>query len=127
MGNAQVGAVVVGAGIAGLAAALELQSAGCDVLVVDPSDRPGGVMRTDHRKGFVVESGPNTAAVNAAMLEFLNRRGLAGGMLRAAPASRKRFVYRGGALVRVPDSLLRLAGTPLLSVRAKARVLTEPF
>jgi protoporphyrinogen/coproporphyrinogen III oxidase len=127
MGNAQVGAIVVGAGIAGLAAALELQSAGCDVLVVDPSDRPGGVMRTDHRKGFVVESGPNTAAVNAAMLEFLTRRGLAGSLLRAAPASRKRFLYRGGALVRVPDSLWGLAGTPLLSARAKARVLTEPF
>ena len=40
MGTAQVEAVVVGAGIAGLAAALELQSAGCDVFVADPSDRP---------------------------------------------------------------------------------------
>jgi protoporphyrinogen/coproporphyrinogen III oxidase len=127
MGTAQVGAVVVGAGIAGLAAALELQSAGCDVLVVDPSDRPGGVMRTDHRKGFVVESGPNTAAVDATMLDFLTRRGLAGGLLRAAPASRKRFLYRDGHLVRVPDSVWRLATTPLLSKRAKARVLTEPF
>jgi oxygen-dependent protoporphyrinogen oxidase len=127
MGTPQVGAIVVGAGIAGLAAALELQSAGCDVLVVDPSDRPGGVLRTDHRKGFVVESGPNTAAVDATMLDFLDRRALAGGLLRAAPASRKRFLFRGGRLVRVPDSVWRLATTPLLSARAKARVLTEPF
>jgi oxygen-dependent protoporphyrinogen oxidase len=127
MGTAQVEAVVVGAGIAGLAAALELQSAGCDVFVVDPSDRPGGVMRTDHRKGYVVESGPSTAIVRAPMLDFLSRRGLHDGLLRAAPASRKRFLYRGGRMVRVPDSPWRIARTPLLSGRAKLRALTEPF
>ena len=75
---------MVGAGIAGLAAALELQSAGCDVLVVDPSDRPGGVMRTDHRKGFVVESGPSTAIVRAPMLDFLAKRGLPAAPARGA-------------------------------------------
>jgi oxygen-dependent protoporphyrinogen oxidase len=127
MGTAQVEAVVVGAGIAGLAAALELQSAGCDVLVADPSDRPGGVMRTDHRKGYVTESGPATALVRGPMLDFLSRRGLHNGLLRAAPASRKRFLFRNGKLVRVPDSLWRIARTPLLSGRAKLRALTEPF
>jgi oxygen-dependent protoporphyrinogen oxidase len=127
MGTAQVEAVVVGAGIAGLAAALELQSAGCDVFVADPSDRPGGVMRTDHRKGFVVESGPSTAVVREPMLDFLTKRGLHKGLLRASPASRKRFLYRGGRMVRVPDSPWRIARTPLLSGRAKLRALTEPF
>jgi oxygen-dependent protoporphyrinogen oxidase len=127
MGTAQVEAVVVGAGVAGLAAALELQSAGCDVFVVDPSDRPGGVMRTDHRKGYVVESGPATALVRGPMLDFLSRRGLHNGLLRAAPASRKRYLYRGGRMIRVPDSPWRIAATPLLSKRAKLRALTEPF
>ena len=127
MGTAQVEAVVVGAGIAGLAAALELQSAGCDVFVVDPSDRPGGVMRTDHRKGYVTESGPATALVRGPMLDFLAKRGLDDGLLRAAPASRKRYLYRGGQMVRVPDSPWRIASTPLLSSRAKLRALTEPF
>ena len=127
MGTAQVEAVVVGAGIAGLAAALELQSAGCDVLVADPSDRPGGVMRTDHRKGYVTESGPATALVRGPMLDFLSKRGLHTGLLRAAPASRKRFLFRNGQMVRVPDSPFRIAGTPLLSTRAKLRALTEPL
>jgi oxygen-dependent protoporphyrinogen oxidase len=127
MGITEVEAVVVGAGIAGLAAALELQSAGCDVLVVDPADRPGGVMRTDHRKGFVVESGPSTVLVRAPMLDFLSKRGLQKGLLRASPASRKRFLFRDGRMVRVPDSPWRIASTPLLSTRAKLRALTEPF
>ena len=127
MGTAQVEAVVVGAGIAGLAAALELQSAGCDVLVADPSDRPGGVMRTDHRKGYVTESGPATVIVRGPMLDFLAKRGLHEGLLRAAPASRKRFLFRNGQMVRVPDSPWRIASTPLLSSRAKLRALTEPL
>ena len=62
-GVARVDAVVAGAGIAGLAAALELQSAGHEVTLIDPADRPGGVMRTDHVGGYVVERGPNTTLV----------------------------------------------------------------
>ncbi len=54
MSDPEVGAVVAGAGIAGLAAALQLQLAGEDVLVLDASDRPGGVLRTDHVSGYVI-------------------------------------------------------------------------
>ena len=127
MATAEIDAVVAGAGIAGLAAALELQSEGCDVLVVDPSDRPGGVMRTDHRKGYVFESGPNTTLVKAPMRDFLARRGLEDGLLRAAPGASRRFVYREGGLVEAPASLLGLARTPLLSLGGKLSALAEPF
>ena len=47
---ARVDAVVVGAGVAGLAAALELQAEGCEVVVVDPSDRRAYV--TNLRQGL---------------------------------------------------------------------------
>ena len=53
MSTPELAAVVAGAGIAGLAAALELQQSSPEILVVDASDRPGGVMRTDHGSGFV--------------------------------------------------------------------------
>jgi len=127
LATTEIDAVVAGAGIAGLAAALELQAAGCEVLVVDPSDRPGGVMRTDHRKGYVIESGPNTAMVKAPMRDFLAKRGLDEKLLRASPASARRFVYRDGELVQVPSSILGLARTPLVSSRGKLRVLSEPL
>jgi oxygen-dependent protoporphyrinogen oxidase len=123
----QVDAVVVGAGIAGLAAGLELQSAGGEVTVIDPADRPGGVMRTDHASGYVVERGPNTAQVKAPMRAFLAQRGFEDALVRAQPASRLRFVYRAGRLVPVPASPLGLATTPLLSLRAKLRLLAEPL
>jgi len=125
--TAEVGAVVVGAGIAGLSAALELQREMPEVVVVDASDRPGGVMRTDHVSGYVVERGPNTFQVDAPLLALLRREGLADSLVRAGPASRRRYLVKGGALVPVPGSLLGLARTPLLSAGAKLRLLSEPL
>ena len=51
--------VVVGAGIAGLAAAWDLVQAGADVTVLESERQPGGLIVTEHRDGFVVEGGPD--------------------------------------------------------------------
>ncbi len=51
--------VVVGAGIAGLAAAWDLAQAGADVTVLESERRPGGVIVTERRDGFLVEGGPD--------------------------------------------------------------------
>jgi oxygen-dependent protoporphyrinogen oxidase len=126
-GTPDVGAVVVGAGIAGLAAALELQRETAEVLVVDASDRPGGVMRTDHVGGYVVERGPNTVQVKAPMLASLRAQGLEGALLRAQPASRLRFIVRGEELTPVPMSPVGLVRTPLLTAGGKLRLLAEPL
>ncbi len=127
MGDPEVGVVVAGAGIAGLAAALQLQLAGEEVLVVDVSDRPGGVMRTDHVSGYVIERGPNTIHVKAPMLDFLRSLKTEKSLLAARPASRLRLIYDGGRLQPVPMSPLALLRTPLLSVGGKLRLLVEPF
>src|SRR5438552_17002586 len=50
---------VVGAGMAGLAAAWELERAGGAVMVLEGERRPGGVIVTERRDGFVVEGGPD--------------------------------------------------------------------
>ncbi|MEN3583300.1 NAD(P)/FAD-dependent oxidoreductase [Streptomyces sp. ZYX-F-203] len=49
--------VVVGAGPAGLACALDLGRAGRRVLLVEAADRVGGRMRTDRRDGFLLDRG----------------------------------------------------------------------
>jgi len=49
--------VVVGAGLAGLAAARELQSRGVDALVLERSDGVGGRVRTDAVDGFLLDRG----------------------------------------------------------------------
>ena len=123
----EIGAVVVGGGIAGLAAALALQLEVSEVLVVDSSDRPGGVMRTDHVEGYVVERGPNTFQAKAPMLAALREHGLDDGLLRAEPESNRRFIVSEGELVAVPMSPLAFLRTPLLTAGGKLRLLAEPF
>jgi len=127
MSAPEVAATVVGAGVAGLAAALELQRRLSDVVLIDASDRPGGVMRTDHIGGYVIERGPNTIQVKAPMAAFLARLGLERVLLRAQPASRLRSLYLDGRLVPVPSTALGLVGTPLFSLRGKLRLLAEPL
>lgn len=52
-------AVVVGAGIAGLAAAWELVKGGWDVTLLESERRPGGMIATEYPDGFIVEGGPD--------------------------------------------------------------------
>jgi len=49
--------VIVGAGLAGLACARELQRAGIYYLLLDASDRPGGRLKTDIVEGFRLDRG----------------------------------------------------------------------
>jgi oxygen-dependent protoporphyrinogen oxidase len=48
---------VVGAGPAGLAAGLRLRRAGHEVLVLEQRDRPGGKIRTERDRGFLLDVG----------------------------------------------------------------------
>jgi phytoene dehydrogenase-like protein len=49
--------IVIGAGLAGLSAALTLESEGVSVTVLESSDRPGGRVTSDDIDGFVCDRG----------------------------------------------------------------------
>lgn len=57
LGGTAMDVVVVGAGIAGLAAATTAAAAGLSVVVVEASDGVGGRMRTDAVDGFLLDRG----------------------------------------------------------------------
>ncbi len=120
-------ALVVGAGAAGLAAALELRRAGVSVAVVDAGERPGGVMRSERVGPYLVERGPNTLLVRAPGLAVLRAAGAEAALEPATPAARLRFLFCGGKLEPVPMTPLAFARTPLLSARGKLRLLAEPW
>ena len=51
---------VIGAGVAGLAAAYRLKRKGYRVVIYEASERVGGVIRTERRDGYLAELGPNS-------------------------------------------------------------------
>ncbi len=55
-------AIVIGAGIGGLALAIRLQSAGVATTVLEARDRPGGCASCWHRDGFTFDAGPGVIA-----------------------------------------------------------------
>ena len=57
MGGSGLRAVVIGAGLAGLACATDLVAAGATVRVLEAGDTVGGRMRTDRQAGFLLDRG----------------------------------------------------------------------
>ena len=119
---------VVGAGIAGLTAAHRLKSRGMRVVVYEGGSRPGGVIRTERRDGYLAELGPNSLTTPAGpTATLLSELGLGGELLPASPEARHRYVVRKGKLIPLPTSPPELLTTRLLSNAAKLAVFGEPL
>lgn len=116
---------VVGAGLAGLTAAIDLHDAGHAVALVDGADRPGGRVRTDRLDGFLLDQGFqvfNTAYPEARRLLDLESLGLG----RFEPGALVRVdgrFHRLGDPLRRPRQLLPTLRAPIGTWGDKARVL----
>ncbi|MFB6272958.1 MAG: protoporphyrinogen oxidase, partial [Salinibacter sp.] len=119
---------VIGGGVAGLAAAYQLQHEGASVHVFEASDRGGGVIRSDRVDGFLVEHGPNSIRAGSAALEtIVEDLDLEGKRIWASDTADTRYVVRGGNPTPLPRSMGSFLTTDLFSTRAKLRLLAEPF
>jgi oxygen-dependent protoporphyrinogen oxidase len=110
--------IIIGAGISGLSCAWRLKSIGIDAVVLETSERAGGVIRTEKINGCQVEWGPNSFQPTAPILRLINEAGLWDDLLGPSPNA-PRFVYLGGKLRKFPFGPLTAGGM--------MRILREPF
>lgn len=118
--------VIIGGGISGLTCAYQLRRLGRQVLLVEPSDRVGGVIRSIEQDGFLFDLGPQSFLSNDAILSLVEALGLESALLRGDPHA-PRYVLLRGQLHRVPMAPPTLLTTPLLSRATKLRLLAEPL
>jgi oxygen-dependent protoporphyrinogen oxidase len=118
--------VIIGAGLSGLVCAYRLKRLGLDVLLVENSERAGGVIRSEKVDGFLIERGPNSAQGSEELLALVEELGITDELIEGdskAPA----YVYFNGGLHAVPMSPPAFLKSTLLGFGGKLRVLAEPF
>lgn len=119
--------IVIGAGIAGLTTAFHLMERGEDVVVLEATDRIGGMMRTVSESGMLLECGPQTAQATPAALRLIARLGLKSEVVWPSSAAKRRYVLKSGTLVALPHSIASFLSTPLLPPSQRLRMAVEPL
>ncbi len=135
-------AIVIGGGITGLAACYRLQREAAardiplDVTLLEATTRVGGVIRTEHRDGFLLEHGPDAfLSTKPAAKTLCEELGIADQFIGTNPKLRQSFVLRNGELHPVPESFYLMAPgafkpflkSPLFSWHGKLRMAMELF
>lgn len=119
---------IVGAGISGLSIAYFLTRAGLDVRVIEKNDRTGGTIESKRIGDFLIDYGPNSALETTPLLaELFAGVGIAGDLCYANELAKNRYILKNGRLHALPMSPGALITSPLFSLRAKLRLLQEPF
>ncbi|MEM8713849.1 MAG: protoporphyrinogen oxidase, partial [Planctomycetota bacterium] len=123
-----VDTIVIGAGLTGLSCAHRLRERGLSVLLLEASKRVGGVVGTVETNGFLFESGPNTVPAGAANVRGAAAAlGIADQLVISKSEAKRRYLFKDGGLHALPSRPIEFLKTPLLSGRAKRRVLSEPL
>lgn len=125
---------IVGGGISGLALAESIQrqskAAGRPVrpIVLEADATVGGKVRSFQRDGFVIETGPHGfLGREPSVFELIDRLGIRDELLRADPASARRYLVRRGRLNEVKMSPPKFMTSDLLSIGGRMRIMMEPF
>lgn len=116
--------MIIGAGLSGLACAFRLKQMGLRPLVLEASDRAGGVIQTIRRNGFLFEAGPQFPRFPEPVWRLVHDLNLEGEFIPGDKKA-KRYLLKRGHLHLAPFSPGGLLTTRLVASRSKLRILTE--
>ena len=124
--TSSVSAIVVGAGISGLACAYALRQAGVDAEVLEVSPRAGGVIASEMRDEFLLELGPQSFSGTTALRSLCTELGIANQLVEAPPRA-PRYVLIAGTLRAVPLNPASILISSLLSAKTKWKMARDAF
>lgn len=113
-----VQALVAGGGISGLVCAYALRKAGIDAHLFEASPRPGGVIQSVTRDGFLIELGPQSFSATAQLRVLIQELGISDQIVQA-PTRAPRYVLVEGTLRPVPLSPPAFFTSSLISASTK--------
>ena len=126
--------LVIGGGISGLSTAWLLdkraKDAGIslDLTLLEQEQQPGGKIKSVREEGFLCEWGPNGFLDSKPQtLELCAALGITDRLHRSNDNARKRYIFTGGELHRLPENGPSFLKSRLLSWPGKLRLLGEPF
>jgi protoporphyrinogen/coproporphyrinogen III oxidase len=129
----EIDVAIVGGGVAGLAAAYQLQRQGVAARVLEASSRTGGVISSERFDGWVIDAGPDSMLVQKpAAVALCRELGIADRLIHTLPP-RTAYVMRDGRLhpllegsfLGFPLTARSLIKSPLFSLAGKTRMAFE--
>jgi oxygen-dependent protoporphyrinogen oxidase len=118
--------IVIGAGISGLSCAHRLNQLGAEVTLLESTDRPGGVIGTIRKEGFLFESGPQSFQTTDLILSLIRELGIEADLQKADPRA-SRYILLHGKLQKIPTSPQAMLTSSMLGVSSRWKILSEPF
>lgn len=132
---------ILGGGITGLSAAYALFGRGepatpMEGLLVERSDRVGGLIHSERVGDFIVEAGPDSfLAEKPEAIALATELGLASSLIGSNDAQRRTYIFRSNRLIPLPEGMMLFVPavlgptlrSRLLPFGAKLSILREAF
>ncbi|WP_235296643.1 protoporphyrinogen oxidase [Portibacter marinus] len=119
--------IVLGAGVSGLVVANELQASGADVLVLEKSDVPGGVLQSVNKDDLIWDRAAHTIAADNELRSFFEAYQLEDLLEEPDDTAKARQLVINGKISNIEPHPAKILSSDYLSWNAKWKIIKEVF